>query len=170
MSLRYHGVSSALLTLIAQGHRPRAYYLPQRLMVAYTTLGNGQHPCKHVVCTEVTRDLWLQLTQSLGWPERAPSTNPCALRALDSPHRGGLTVTSPNALSQSPSRTAIPLGFCVPTMGTTLGALRTPQQPLALASTSKNQVKGKEVSLELLTSPPPTWDSLLSSRIKPYTS
>ena len=138
-------------------------------MVACTPLGNGPHPCKHVVCTEVTRDLWLQLTQSLGWPERAPSTNPCALRALYSPHRGGLSIP-PNSSSQSPSRTAIPSGFCVPATGTTLGALRTPQQPLALASISKNQVEGKEVSLELLTSPPPTQDSSLWSRIKPYTS
>jgi len=76
-------------------------------MVACTNLGNGPHPCKHVVCTEITRDLWLQPTQSLIWPERAPSTNPCALRALDSPHRGGLSIP-PNSSSQSPSRTINP--------------------------------------------------------------
>ena len=65
MSSRYHGVTPALLALIAQGHRPRAYYLPQRLMVAYTTLGNGSLPHWHVVCTKVTHDLWLQLTSVL---------------------------------------------------------------------------------------------------------
>jgi len=66
--------------------------LPQRLMVSCTNLGNGAHPCKHVVCTKVTCDLWLQPTQSLTWPERAPSTKLCALRALDSPHRGDLSI------------------------------------------------------------------------------
>ena len=76
-------------------------------MVACTTLGNGPHPCKHVVCTKITHDLWLQPTQSLIWPERAPSTNPCALRALDSPRRGGLSIP-PNSSSQSPSRTINP--------------------------------------------------------------
>ena len=138
-------------------------------MVAYTPLGNGPHPCKHVVCTEVTRDLWLQHTRSLGWSERAPSTNPCALRALDSPNRGGLSIP-PNSSSQSTSRTINPSGILCPPTGTTLGALRTPHQPLALASISKNRVEGKEVSLELLTSPPPTQDSPLPLRIKPYTT
>jgi hypothetical protein len=111
-------------------------------MVTCTSLGNGPLPCWHVVCTKVTCDLWLQLTQSLGWPERAPSTNPCALKALDPPLKGGLTT---NSSFQCPSGTIRrPSGLCVPTTGTTLGALYTPQQPLTLASISQNQVKGKE--------------------------
>jgi len=139
-------------------------------MVACTTRATGRAHLGMWCVRKYPVIYGCNLRQSLGWPERAPSTNPCALRALDSPHRCDLTVTAPSALSQSPSRTTIPLGFYVPTIGTTLGALRTPQQPLTLASISKESGRGQGKPLELLTSPPPTWDSPLPSRIKPYTS
>jgi hypothetical protein len=137
-------------------------------MVAGTTRATG---CIHLGMWCVWKypmiygcNLW----QSLGWLEWAPSTKPCALKALDPPLKGGLITNSlfqcPSGTVRCPSRTLCSRHRNYPWC-----------TPYTTATSHSNQYllesgQGQGKSPELLTSPPPTWDSPLPSCIKPRTS
>ena len=106
------------------------------------------------------------LRQSLGWPEQAPSTKPCALRALDSPHRGDLSIHK--LLIPMSLEDRRPFKTRVPAIGTTLGVLCTPRQSSHSGQYLQESGQGQGRPPELLTSPPPTRDSPLPSRIKQH--